>query len=147
MTINHTPPGRFEVTMKVAVVQDDLLLVLRDAASGEGDLPGGRISTAEMLAPWAEAVSRELYEELGPDVQIALSREPVAAFPHVVAATGAPALGLLWEGRLLSGELQLSDEHAGYDWLPLDGPALRSRLSPTQADAIHRWLTTRSRAG
>ena len=138
--MNTTTPGRFEVSMKVAVVSDGQLLVLLDAETGHGDLPGGRISDQEMLRPWTDAVRRELVEELGPDAHIALSDAPVLSFPHVILATGSPALGLLWEGTWVGGEIALSAEHAGLTWVPLDSRAIREALSPTQASAVLAWM-------
>lgn len=134
-------PGRFEITQKVLVLRGDRLLVLHDRQSAVGDLPGGRMGPDELLRPWADAVRRELAEELGP-VEIALDDAPALAFPHLLPASGLPALGLLWVGRWVAGEVVLSDEHDDLAWAPLEGPW--PWLDRTLADAVRRWLATRA---
>lgn len=133
-------PGRFEITQKVLLLREGRLLVLHDRESAVGDLPGGRLGPDELLAPWADAVRRELAEELGP-VEVRLGDRPVLAFPHLLPSTGLPALGLLWEAEWVAGEVVLSDEHDDHAWVPLEGPW--GWLDGTLAEAVRRWREER----
>lgn len=138
-----TAPGRFEISQKLLVWREGRVLVLRDAASGQGDLPGGRLGVDELLAPWRDALLREVREELGAHVEVQLEPEPRFAFPHRLPSSGLPALGLMWVGLWLRGEPALSDEHddlawvlpeAGLPWLggTLAEAALRALLEGPQ---------------
>ena len=57
--------GSFQITQKAFVRKGDLLLVMKDKKSGEGDLPGGRMNEDEFFGDWIESLQRELDEELG----------------------------------------------------------------------------------
>lgn len=129
--------GRFEVTQKLLVWRGGSLLVLRDRASGEGDLPGGRMGEHELLAPWVHALRREVAEELGAGFHVAIGDAPVLAFPHRLPSTGAPAVGLLWVGTWEAGEVVLSEEHDAFLWAD---PAALPWLSGTLGDAVRDWL-------
>ena len=133
-----TPPGRFEISQKLLVWREGRVLVLRDAASGQGDLPGGRLATGELLAPWRDALLREVREELGARVEVGLEPEPRFAFPHRLPASGLPALGLMWVGRWLGGEPVLSDEHDDLVWAAPDErlPWLEGTLAEAARRAI-----------
>lgn len=65
-------PGFFQITLKVVLVKERDFLVLRDAQTQQGDLPGGRLAQAEFYEPWADSLYRELREELGSSVQYTL---------------------------------------------------------------------------
>ena len=58
-------------------------LVLEDAATGQGDLPGGRINKDEIHRPFTENLAREVQEELG-SLRYRLYPEPIFVFPHFV---------------------------------------------------------------
>lgn len=131
-------PGRFEISQKLLVWRNGRVLVLRDAASGQGDLPGGRLGADELLAPWRDALLREVHEELGSDVVVLLETEPRFAFPHRLPSSGLPALGLMWVGRWAHGEPVLSEEHDALAWVGPGEPL--PWLTGTLADAVARAL-------
>ena len=116
-------PAAAPVSVKVVLLRGDDLLVLSDAGTGVGDLPGGRLEPGEVGGDWRAALLREIAEELGPDVRCELEPWPRLAFPHRIASTGEEAVGVIYVGRWLAGEPILSDEHDGLTWHPLrDGP-------------------------
>ena len=118
-------PGLFQITLKVFLCSADRLLVLRDAAGGVGDLPGGRFGPGEIYRPWRDSVERELGEELGPDLAAGaqIDPEPLFYFPHFIAESGYEALGIAYRAELKSAELQdavqLSPEHDWFEWVSI----------------------------
>jgi 8-oxo-dGTP pyrophosphatase MutT (NUDIX family) len=133
-------PASFQITQKLLLSRPDgSLLVLRDAASGEGDLPGGRLGPGE-LRDLAAALRREVREELGEGAQIAVGDAPVAWFPHHIRESGMEAVAWLWEGQLLGGEVTLSSEHDDLTWATPDARGALPWLTGTLADGVGRWL-------
>ncbi|HMV65975.1 MAG TPA: NUDIX domain-containing protein, partial [Myxococcota bacterium] len=126
--------GRFEITLKALLVRDGRALVLRDRLSGQADLPGGRITQAELHGPWLDALRREIAEELGDGVVVELPAEPAFVFPHVLPTSRGDALGMMWIGRWTRGEPVLSDEHDRWELVPLAEAA--SRFRETLAPAV-----------
>lgn len=124
-------PQRFPLTQKARLRDaQGRILLLRDAATGTWDLPGGRLDPGE-LSDLAASLQRELTEELGA-LNAHIDGSPSALLPHAMA-DGAEALMLVWDG-VADGIPQLSAEHDAWCWwTPDDGreptaPALRSVL-------------------
>ena len=94
-----------------AVVQSDegLLLTVRSDLRG-WELPGGQVEESEDPE---EALIREAREETGLEIEITrlagASQFEMEAIYVVVLCT---------EARILGGELQLSDEHDDFAWVP-----------------------------
>jgi 8-oxo-dGTP pyrophosphatase MutT (NUDIX family) len=134
-------PASFQITQKLLLRRPDgAILVLRDAASGEGDLPGGRLGPGE-LGDLRAALDRELVEELGAGVQITLADAPVAWFPHHIRESGMEAVAWLWEGELRAGDVVLSSEHDAMTWALPDPAGALPWLTGTMADGVRRWLS------
>lgn len=116
----------FEVSPKF-IIKDEVgrILLLKMPAGGPMggyyDLPGGRIREREKMKPFNEIFSRELEEELGPKVRINLSPIPVAAGRHSYPRPSSDASGyifwIFFEGNYLGGEIEISPEHEGYEWI------------------------------
>jgi 8-oxo-dGTP diphosphatase len=124
-------PQRFPLTQKARLHDaHGRVLLLRDAATGTWDLPGGRLEPGELPDPRA-ALYRELREEVG-EMQVTVDGSPVALFPHAMA-DGSEALMLLWCGTV-TGTPSLSPEHDAWCWwTPSEdasptAPALRAAL-------------------
>jgi ADP-ribose pyrophosphatase YjhB (NUDIX family) len=107
---------RFEVSLKAFIVREGRALLVREADTGYWELPGGRIDVGEEWEPHARILEREIAEELGPELRIAVE-------PAVVTWTRRrPTDGvfLFLAARLarhISGEPRLSEEHLELAWL------------------------------
>lgn len=105
---------QFHVGIKAFLMQESRLLLLREAATGLWEIPGGRIDVGEELIPQREVLARELGEELGPGVQVEVG--PIALTwvrPRLPGFTFL--VGLLC--RLAGGEIVLSAEHDRLAWV------------------------------
>lgn len=114
-------PGSFQITLKLFLLREERFLVLEDSATGEGDLPGGRLNCGELYQPFEHSLAREVLEELGP-IQYRLLADPVFIFPHFVAKDQKEALGIAFLGEYLDGEIHLSAEHNEFAWASVDNP-------------------------
>lgn len=109
-------PGFFQITLKVLLHRGKEFLVLRDRQSGEGDLPGGRLSPGEIYHPWQESIARELREELGEDLRYKLDDGPLFVEPHWIKNGGHEALAVFFRADYEGGQIVLSDEHDRMAW-------------------------------
>lgn len=133
-------PGWFQVTLKLFLWHEGRYLALRDSHSGFGDLPGGRIGRDESVNLPA-ALEREVAEELGGAVELEFHPEPITLFSHYVLKDSAPAFAFVFEGRLKSGQLQLSDEHTDLFWMKAgDDPS--TLFVGTMLDGVQKYLAT-----
>jgi 8-oxo-dGTP diphosphatase len=111
--------------------RDDRILLLkragRSAMSGQWFLPGGAVERGEMPE---EAARRELVEESGLDVDGEL--ELVGAYP--IWVYGGDCLQLSYRGRVLDGEVVVSDEHSGARWV--DPVVMRAGLTDEVIDTL-----------
>jgi 8-oxo-dGTP pyrophosphatase MutT (NUDIX family) len=62
---NMSEHGFFQITQKAFIRKGNLLLIMKDKKSGEGDLPGGRMNQKEFFENWIDSLKRELQEETG----------------------------------------------------------------------------------
>jgi len=91
---------------------------------GYYDLPGGRIDTDEFETSLPDIIAREIKEELG-DITYRLKNKPVAVGRHFIPASmidirkDTRVLYLFFEAEYISGDLKVSDEHNGHQWLNL----------------------------
>jgi 8-oxo-dGTP pyrophosphatase MutT (NUDIX family) len=106
---------RFDVGTKAFILNGrDEILLLREAASGLWELPGGRINVGEENLPLESVLRRELVEELGDDLQVEMG--PLA---HTWARERKPGDFVFFVGRLCrykAGAPRLSDEHDAWAW-------------------------------
>jgi len=121
--------GLYQVSLKVLLENDKgetlVLKALNDGNyAGYCDLPGGRIDEDELNTDLIQILSREISEEVG-DIRFKLNKKPVAVFRHFIPAevsvTGRTIniLHILFEAQYLGGEISISHEHTGYQWLDL----------------------------
>lgn len=120
---------RYQISLKFFLRNGDgkLLAMAQDRGSFAGlfDIPGGRIETDEFATPFADIIRREAKEELG-GVEFELGDAPVAVGRHLIPASvnekneqilEIHVLYLFFEARLISGDIRVSEEHSGYQWL------------------------------
>lgn len=94
--------------------------------SGYYDLPGRRINEDEFNTPYEELLKREVHEELG-NIQLTMQSAPIAIGRHNVPNTNKQnpygkdihIFYVFFMAEYLGGEITISDEHNGYDWLKI----------------------------
>jgi 8-oxo-dGTP pyrophosphatase MutT (NUDIX family) len=114
-------PTRYALATVVYAERDGQILLLKRVAgalAGQWFLPGGAVDPGEY--PEA-AARRELAEESGLDIEGDL--ELVGAYP--IWVYGGDCLQLSYRGRVGGGEVVISHEHDGAQWVdPVDMRAL-----------------------
>ena len=109
--INHV----YGLAVRVLLIdQDGKILILKRSTDsktnpGKWELPGGKVNQDESFD---HALIREVYEET--NLKIALE--------HVVGASEQNlhiirAVHIIMSGKIIEGELNLSNEHEGYAWV------------------------------
>lgn len=120
METNSQPVKRayaiYHVGLKILLKKGDDFLFLTDAVGKHFDLPGGRIDDVEHITPLTEVIAREVGEELGEDVKYKLDR-PVFQFRRHFESKGLHIFLTVYEAEYLSGEIKLSVEHSGLQWI------------------------------
>lgn len=107
----------YQVATKALLYKDDKILVLH-TPDGYLDFPGGRVDESERNVPWAEALKREIAEEIGESVQISIGHSLFVSKrqyhwggdTHYIAA-------IFFECKYITGEIKLSSEHGKSEWL------------------------------
>jgi 8-oxo-dGTP pyrophosphatase MutT (NUDIX family) len=105
----------FEVSLKAALFSNGRLLLLQEADTGYWELPGGRIDAGEEWRAHDAVLARELNEELGPDVQFALTDRAVS-FVRQRPTDGVYQFVQVRLCHYHGGELRLSEEHRAHAW-------------------------------
>lgn len=102
---------------------------------GKFDVPGGRINKDEFDMPFEKILRRELNEELGDDVKIDISRNPVAVSQCKVpfaygskANEDIPVLYVFYEGMYQGGDIKVDEDHTGYEWIDVADPSYSSKF-------------------
>jgi ADP-ribose pyrophosphatase YjhB (NUDIX family) len=126
-------------TIQAWIERDGEFLALRrnqEPMKGEWNLPGGFVEIGES---GPEAVVREVREETGLEVEVI---DFIGAFPSTYGSgeDAQPILGLAYRGRILGGEIEISDESQEGDWFSLGE-------FPEPAFADERRVLTMLRAG
>jgi len=106
-------PARLSVKAVIRDGEGRCLLIRRSALcknnAGKWDLPGGKVDAGEAIDA---ALAREVAEECG--VAIAVDRVLGAAESDTPTKK---VVYVIFGGRHVSGEVQLSEEHDGYEWV------------------------------
>lgn len=113
---------RFEVSLKVFLVRDGKALFLREADSGHWELPGGRIDVGEEWEAHQSVLAREVREELGVGLSIAIGAEAVS-WTRQRPSDGVFQFIVARLGRIERGEPVLSAEHSELAWLGSEASA------------------------
>lgn len=113
--------------------------------SGFYDFPGGRIHKDEFTVPFDKALNREVREEIGA-VKYKLNPRPVAVSRHLISANVSSlkrdvhVLYLLYEADYISGDIIISDEHAGFIWEDPQVIELEKLLKSGNLDGLRMYL-------
>jgi 8-oxo-dGTP pyrophosphatase MutT (NUDIX family) len=119
----------YQVSLKLLLKNSEgkilaLKAVHNGSYAGFYDLPGGRIDTDEFKTDFSNIIAREVVEEIG-NVEFQIQQNPVAVGRHLIPASMTSSgkdihvLYLFFEAHYGGGELKISSEHAGYQWLDL----------------------------
>ncbi|MDO8240803.1 MAG: NUDIX domain-containing protein [Candidatus Moranbacteria bacterium] len=120
----------YQISLKAILRnRDGKVLILKvpstwGAFVGFYDLPGGRVDEDEFTVPFSEVLMREIQEEVG-NIEVKLGDAPVAAGRHSLPAEQMKTekdihiLYVFYEAEMVSGEIEVGDEHAGFEWVDL----------------------------
>ena len=106
----------YHVGLKVLLKKGNELLFLIERDGKSFDLPGGRIDDTEHTVPLSTIIEREVHEELGSELRYTLGK-PLFQFRRHIKAKGLHVFITVYAAEFLSGEVVLSDEHTGYQWI------------------------------
>ncbi len=133
--------GFFQITQKAFIRKGNLLLVMRDKKSGEGDLPGGRMNQDEFFEDWIVSLKRELEEELGNSMKIKISEEVVLIHKHRVNLGNHPCVILGYDCEYISGDIKISDEHDFFEWVDIKTFKPETFYSEYMLEAVSKYLS------
>jgi 8-oxo-dGTP diphosphatase len=133
--------GFFQITQKAFIRKGNLLLVMRDKKSGEGDLPGGRMNQNEFFEDWIESLKRELEEELGTSMKLNISNDVILVHKHRVNLGNHPCIILGYDCEYLSGEIKISDEHDFFEWVDIKTFKPETFYSEYMLEAVSKYLS------
>lgn len=106
--------------------------------AGFYDIPGGRIDEQEIGIPFPEIFTRELKEELG-DFKFTVQPRPVAALTWTWS-NGKQIAYVYYEGELIDGEVQISDEHVSLKWMELNESGIEKHFTTFHKSALTDYL-------
>ncbi len=136
----------FQVATKALVRKDDTILVLL-TPDGYIDFPGGRVDESETELSWPQALQREISEEIGSDIQIAIGQTLfVSKRQYTSHAITNRIAAIFFACEYQGGEVVLSDEHGDYLWMtPADLLASdKPFVSADEKTQLQAYFTTRS---
>ncbi|SHH76045.1 NUDIX domain-containing protein [Clostridium grantii] len=106
---------QFFFSTKALIIKENKFLAMYFMVDGEKvwDLPGGRMEFGETAE---ETLTREIREELG--VQI----KPIKLVDtwNYMRDEFFQITGVIYHSEIVSGEIVISDEHDGYEWISID---------------------------
>ncbi|WCL49424.1 NUDIX hydrolase [Leptospira sp. GIMC2001] len=132
--------GFFQITQKLFLRRGDELLVLRDKKSGYGDLPGGRMTEKEFFEDWIDSLDREMAEEMGSGFLYSTNPEPIFIHKHKVTEGNHPCIIIGYEGKYISGEVEMSDEHDYMEWVNVKTYDPSTLFEDYMLDAVRKYL-------
>jgi 8-oxo-dGTP diphosphatase len=128
-------PARPILAVSAAVFRRGRVLIVRRARApliGHFSLPGGGVEVGETLA---EAVARELMEEVGVEAEIVAFNRHVEAIAHEGERVQAHYVIASFVAHWTSGEPRLSDEVDAIDWIDAEA-APPSPATPELAEVL-----------
>jgi 8-oxo-dGTP diphosphatase len=136
----------FELATKALLRDGERLLVLFHE-NGKVDFPGGRLNADEVTTPLVDALRREVSEELGDQVSFEIGETCfVSRRSYERDGSRQYIAAIFYECSYLSGEVIISDEHRGYNWLTEDElrePG-RTFVSDDEREQLFAYLASHS---
>lgn len=140
----------YNVSLKVFLNNDKgetLILKAREDGNLKGffDLPGGTIDKDELNVPLNKIIERELLEETG-KIQYKLFIKPIALSreenPRRESPLGGPThwFYIFFEAKFLGGEVEISDEHIGFQWTKLTKENLGGYFTTFLLEGVNAYL-------
>lgn len=113
--------------------------------AGFYDLPGGRIDEDEFATPLPEILKREIIEEIG-EADFEINETPVAVGRHCIKKEHANSekdvhvFYVFYEVQLETGNVNISDEHEGFEWVDLKKIELKRYFTTAMLEGIKMYL-------
>lgn len=124
---------KFFFSTKALIISDNKFLALYSNINGEKkwDIPGGRMEFGETAE---ETLKREIYEELGVTVK------PIKLIDtwNYMHSENFQITGIIYYCEINSNEINLSDEHDGYEWIDIDH-IFEIFTDKTFSNRMHGW--------
>jgi 8-oxo-dGTP diphosphatase len=108
--------ANYHAALKVLLQKGDEFLFLRQLPDSKLDLPGGRIDNVEYEIPLLDVLEREVREELGDKIEYTVG-QPIMLYRRYYAARDYRIFIATYSGKYISGDIVLSEEHSGYEWI------------------------------
>lgn len=141
----HQDSADFQVSLKVLLTNkkgEHMVLSARSTSKiwhGKYDLPGGRINNNEISVPFQKIIDREIKEEVGSTVRYILRPDPVAMSMCQYPGEGKKMF-ILFEAKYLSGTIELSNEHWGYEWIFITPNVIKNKFPSVLRDMMKNYL-------
>ncbi len=113
--------------------------------AGFYDFPGGRINKQEFKTPLINILKREIKEEIG-NIKYKLSNQPVAVGRHLLQSKFSGlkkdqhVLYLFFEAKYIQGEIKISPEHTGYQWINMKNHKPEKLFKSGNLEGIKMYL-------
>jgi 8-oxo-dGTP pyrophosphatase MutT (NUDIX family) len=143
-------PDFYQVSLKLILKNNNNEILLmkalpKDTYGGFYDFPGGRVDMDEFSIPLPEVLKREVREEIG-EVDYKLNPIPVAVARHLIPANisvhkrDVHVLYLLYEGTYSKGDITISHEHTGHEWVDLTKEDPEKFLKSGNLEGVKMYL-------
>lgn len=140
----------YQVAVKAFIRNSDgkvlVLKALRNSTlGGFYDIPGGRIHRSEFGTSLIEILKREIVEETGIQ-NVTMDSRPVAVGRHSMTYDSSgkfPEIHLLYlffEARFDGGDVHISHEHEGFEWVNLASTDLPRYFTSGILDAVRQYI-------
>jgi 8-oxo-dGTP pyrophosphatase MutT (NUDIX family) len=137
----------WQVSVKALLIRQDGKLLALITPDGCLDFPGGRVDESERELSWQDSLQREVREELGDDVEIAVG-DIAFVSKRVYHKDGQPhhVAAMYFVAQLTGGDVKLSEEHASHDWIE-PGSLLTDEykfMSDDEAQQLQNFVKSRN---
>lgn len=153
-----SPIDLYNVSLKLFLKNEKgEILVMKTLAElnkqSKYDVPGGRINEDEFAIPFEQILRREVSEELGDEIMLEISSNPVALGrkkdhitigrkkSQIQSNKTTSILFVFFEGKYCGGKIKVNEEYCGFDWINPDNPEHSARFITGIYDAWQQYET------